>query len=116
MESSAFGSHSNVKLIVKTLWWFPVFISVIFSNYQAKLFQVFEGSVAIEFKQVCGSSIVGSFSMEGRRDLIRVTLQCKTFTAKCRPKMDKVALELEHIHDKEMALTTPTGEDYYSRQ
>ena len=48
--------------------------------------------------------------MEGIRDLIRLTLQCMTFPAKCRPKMDKVVLELEQIHEKEMALTTVMGE------
>ncbi|XWS07789.1 hypothetical protein CRYUN_Cryun41cG0020900 [Craigia yunnanensis] len=54
--------------------------------------------------------LVGSFTMEGIRDLIRLTLQCMTIPAKCRPKMDKVVLELEQIHEKEMALTTVMGE------
>ncbi|XWS66029.1 hypothetical protein CRYUN_Cryun05aG0165000 [Craigia yunnanensis] len=54
--------------------------------------------------------LVGSFTMGGMRDLIRLTIQCMTFPAKCRPKMDKIVLELEQIHDKEMALTTVMGE------
>ncbi|XVF23846.1 hypothetical protein REPUB_Repub13aG0074900 [Reevesia pubescens] len=54
--------------------------------------------------------LVGSFTMEGMRDLIKLTLQCMTFPARCRPKMDKVVLELEQIHDIEMALTTVMGE------
>ncbi|XP_021295807.1 putative serine/threonine-protein kinase [Herrania umbratica] len=54
--------------------------------------------------------LVGSFTMEGIRDMIRLTLQCMTFPAKCRPRMDKVVLLLEQIHEKEMALTTVMGE------
>ncbi|OMO58906.1 hypothetical protein CCACVL1_25264 [Corchorus capsularis] len=54
--------------------------------------------------------LVGSFTMEGIRDLIKLTLQCMSFPAKCRPKMDKVVLELQQIHEKEMALTTVMGE------
>lgn len=48
--------------------------------------------------------------MEGIRDMIRLTLQCMTFPANCRPRMDKVVLVLEQIHEKEMALTTVMGE------
>ncbi|EOY18228.1 Kinase superfamily protein isoform 3, partial [Theobroma cacao] len=54
--------------------------------------------------------LVGSFTMEGIRDMIRLTLQCMTFPANCRPRMDKVVLVLEQIHEKEMALTTVMGE------
>ncbi|XVF83615.1 hypothetical protein PTKIN_Ptkin16aG0503800 [Pterospermum kingtungense] len=54
--------------------------------------------------------LVGSFTMEGIKDMIRLTLQCMTFPGKSRPKMDKVVVELEQIHEKEMALTTVMGE------
>ncbi|XP_022747050.1 proline-rich receptor-like protein kinase PERK3 [Durio zibethinus] len=54
--------------------------------------------------------LAGSFTMEGIRDLIRLTLKCMTFPGKNRPKMEKVVHELEQIHEKEMALTTVMGE------
>ncbi|XVE52709.1 hypothetical protein DITRI_Ditri02bG0145000 [Diplodiscus trichospermus] len=54
--------------------------------------------------------LVGSFTMEGMRDMIRLTFECMKFPAKSRPKMVKVVVELEHIYDKEMALTTVMGE------
>lgn len=52
----------------------------------------------------------GSFTMEGMRDLIRLTLQCMSFPGKRRPKMATVVLELERIQEKEMAITTVMGE------
>ncbi|XVE69134.1 hypothetical protein DITRI_Ditri09bG0126400 [Diplodiscus trichospermus] len=54
--------------------------------------------------------LVGSFTVEGIRDLIRLTLKCLRFPAKWRPKMDRIVPELEQIHEKEMALTTVMGE------
>lgn len=54
--------------------------------------------------------LVGSFTTEGMKDLIRLTLQCMIFPGKRRPKMDMVVLELERIQEKEMAMTTVMGE------
>ncbi|KAK6913803.1 Serine-threonine/tyrosine-protein kinase, catalytic domain [Dillenia turbinata] len=54
--------------------------------------------------------IVGSFTMEGMTDLIRLTLQCMNFPEKGRPKMETVAVELDRILEKEMTLTTVMGE------
>lgn len=52
----------------------------------------------------------GRFTPDGMRDLIRLTLQCMSFPAKRRPKMETVMNELERIHQNEMALTTVMGE------
>lgn len=54
--------------------------------------------------------LVGNFTSEGMRDLIKLTLQCMRFPGKRRPKMDMVVFELERIQEKEMALTTVMGE------
>ncbi|XP_022749028.1 probable serine/threonine-protein kinase PBL2 [Durio zibethinus] len=54
--------------------------------------------------------LVGSFTMDGFRDLIRLTLKCMSFPGKRRPNMNKVVVELERIHEKEMELTTVMGE------
>ncbi|KAL6293211.1 hypothetical protein ACE6H2_001353 [Prunus campanulata] len=54
--------------------------------------------------------LVGSFTGEGMRDLIRLTLQCMSFPGRRRPKMELVVLELERIKEKEMAMTTVMGE------
>ncbi|KAH7513311.1 hypothetical protein FEM48_Zijuj12G0186600 [Ziziphus jujuba var. spinosa] len=52
----------------------------------------------------------GSFTAEGMRDLIRLTLQCMSFPGRRRPKMEMVVRELERIQEREMALTTIMGE------
>ncbi|KAJ9700088.1 hypothetical protein PVL29_005765 [Vitis rotundifolia] len=54
--------------------------------------------------------LIGSFTMEGMKDLIKLMLQCMSLSGKWQLKIEKVVLELERIHEKEMALTTGTGE------
>ncbi|KAG2727193.1 hypothetical protein I3843_01G142600 [Carya illinoinensis] len=54
--------------------------------------------------------LVGSFTAEGMRDLIRLTLQCVSFPGKRRPKMEMAVVELERIQEKEMTMTTVMGE------
>ncbi|PSS01489.1 Protein kinase [Actinidia chinensis var. chinensis] len=54
--------------------------------------------------------LVGSFTAEGMKDFIRLTLQCMSFPGKRRPKMEMIELELDRILEKEITLTTVTGE------
>ncbi|XWS53653.1 hypothetical protein CRYUN_Cryun10bG0019200 [Craigia yunnanensis] len=54
--------------------------------------------------------LVGSFTMDGIKDLIRLTLKCMSFPGKGRPNINMVVVELERIHEKEMELTTVMGE------
>ncbi|XVF66262.1 hypothetical protein PTKIN_Ptkin10aG0021000 [Pterospermum kingtungense] len=54
--------------------------------------------------------LVGSFTMDGIKDLIRLTLKCMSFPGKGRPNMNMVVAELERIHEKERELTTVMGE------
>ncbi|XVE82092.1 hypothetical protein DITRI_Ditri15bG0119100 [Diplodiscus trichospermus] len=54
--------------------------------------------------------LVGSFTMDGIRDLIKLTLKCMSFPGKGRPNMNMVVVELERIHEKERELTTVMGE------
>ena len=54
--------------------------------------------------------LVGSFTAEGMKDFIRLTLQCMRFPGKRRPKMEMIELELDRILEKEITLTTVTGE------
>ncbi|XVF38669.1 hypothetical protein REPUB_Repub20aG0122400 [Reevesia pubescens] len=54
--------------------------------------------------------LVGSFTMDGIKDLIKLTLKCMSFPGKGRPNMNMVVVELERIHEKEMGLTTVRGE------
>ncbi|GMI80087.1 hypothetical protein like AT3G26700 [Hibiscus trionum] len=54
--------------------------------------------------------LVGSFTMDGIKDLIKLTLKCMCFPGKRRPNMNMVLVELERIHEKEMELTTVRGE------
>ncbi|KAI4311181.1 hypothetical protein MLD38_036096 [Melastoma candidum] len=52
----------------------------------------------------------GTFTMEGLRDYIRLTILCLISPGTRRPKMDMVVFELERIQEKEMELTTVRGE------
>ena len=54
--------------------------------------------------------LFGSFTMEGMKDLIRLMLQCMSLSGKWQQRMETVVLELERIYEKEMTLTTGTGE------
>ncbi|XP_039058900.1 probable receptor-like protein kinase At5g38990 [Hibiscus syriacus] len=56
------------------------------------------------------SRLAGSFTMDGIRELIKLTLQCMSFPRKRRPDMNTVSVELERIHEKEMEMTTVRGE------
>ncbi|XP_077218908.1 putative serine/threonine-protein kinase At1g01540 isoform X2 [Tasmannia lanceolata] len=52
----------------------------------------------------------GSYTSEGMKDLIGLTIRCLNLTGKRRPKMDVVVSELDRIIDKERTLTTVMGE------
>ncbi|XP_027165685.1 probable serine/threonine-protein kinase PBL21 [Coffea eugenioides] len=54
--------------------------------------------------------LVGSFTEEGMRDLIRLMLRCMSFPGRLRPTMEMVAIELDQILEKEIMLTTVVGE------
>ncbi|KAA8527479.1 hypothetical protein F0562_034806 [Nyssa sinensis] len=54
--------------------------------------------------------LVGSFTAEGLKDFIRLTLQCMSFPRKQRPEMELVVLEIDRILEKEITLTTVMGE------
>ncbi|KAG8370001.1 hypothetical protein BUALT_Bualt14G0072200 [Buddleja alternifolia] len=54
--------------------------------------------------------LVGSFTAEGMRDLIRLMMKCMRFPGKERPRMENVVLELDQILDKEITRTTVMGE------
>lgn len=52
----------------------------------------------------------GTFTSEGMRDLISLTLRCLTLPRTQRLRMDYVVMELERILEMEVALTTVMGE------
>ena len=54
--------------------------------------------------------LVGSFTEEGMRDLIRLMLRCMSFPGRLRPTMEMGAIELDQILEKEIMLTTVAGE------
>ncbi|XP_050218525.1 probable serine/threonine-protein kinase PBL22 [Mercurialis annua] len=54
--------------------------------------------------------LMGNFTTDGIRDLIRLTLRCMSFPRIARPKMEMVVIELERLVEREMALTTVMGE------
>ncbi|XP_059632699.1 probable serine/threonine-protein kinase PBL3 isoform X2 [Cornus florida] len=49
--------------------------------------------------------LIGSFTSEGMKDFIRLTLRCMSFPGKRRPKMEMVVSELDQIQEKEINLT-----------
>ncbi|KAK4770433.1 hypothetical protein SAY87_030965 [Trapa incisa] len=68
----------------------------------------------VESRRKSGSLVdprmLGTFTAEGIRDFIRLTLLCVVLPGKQRPKMDAIVLELQRIREKEMAMTTVMGE------
>ncbi|KAK4405597.1 Receptor-like protein kinase THESEUS 1 [Sesamum angolense] len=54
--------------------------------------------------------LIGSFTAEGMRDLIRLMLKCMSFPGRERPRMGNLVVELDQILDKEMTRTTVMGE------
>uniref|UniRef100_A0A0D9V9Z6 non-specific serine/threonine protein kinase n=1 Tax=Leersia perrieri TaxID=77586 RepID=A0A0D9V9Z6_9ORYZ len=52
----------------------------------------------------------GSFTSEGMKELVMLTLQCVSPAARRRPKMRLIAAELDRILEKEMSLTTVMGD------
>ncbi|KAK4787447.1 hypothetical protein SAY86_011280 [Trapa natans] len=63
----------------------------------------------VESRRKSGSLVdprmLGTFTAEGIRDFIRLTLLCVVLPGKQRPKMDAIVLELQRIREKEMAMT-----------
>lgn len=54
--------------------------------------------------------LVGSYTAEGIKDFIRLTLRCMALPGKGRPNMEMVMFELDKILEKEIKLTTVMGE------
>lgn len=54
--------------------------------------------------------LIGSYTTEGMRDFIIVALQCMSFPGRIRPNMESIVTKLEQVLEKEMMLTTITGE------
>lgn len=61
--------------------------------------------------EVADPRLGGSFTSEGMKELVGLTLQCLSPSAvRRRPKMRLVAAELDRILEKEMTLTTVMGD------
>ncbi|MFQ6632650.1 hypothetical protein Gotur_009519 [Gossypium turneri] len=54
--------------------------------------------------------LVGSFTMAGIKDMIKLALKCMSFPGERRPDMNTVSIELERIRENEMEMTTVKGE------
>ncbi|KAK8671110.1 hypothetical protein V6N13_037718 [Hibiscus sabdariffa] len=67
----------------------------------------------LSYNEFVDRRLVGSFTMDGIKDLIKLTLKCMCFPGKRRLNMNMVLVELERIHEKEMELTTVRGEGHY---
>ncbi|XP_006645295.1 receptor-like protein kinase ANXUR2 [Oryza brachyantha] len=52
----------------------------------------------------------GSFTSEGMKELVGLTSQCLSTSARRRPRMRLIAAELDRILEKEMTLTTVMGD------
>jgi hypothetical protein len=60
--------------------------------------------------EVTDPRLGGSFTSEGMKELVGLTLQCVSTSARRRPKMRLIAAELDRILEKEMSLTTVMGD------
>ncbi|XP_052139247.1 probable leucine-rich repeat receptor-like protein kinase At5g49770 [Oryza glaberrima] len=60
--------------------------------------------------EVTDPRLGGSFTSEGMKELVGLTWQCVSTSARRRPKMRLIAAELDRILEKEMSLTTVMGD------
>ncbi|XP_033508180.1 proline-rich receptor-like protein kinase PERK3 isoform X1 [Nicotiana tomentosiformis] len=60
--------------------------------------------------QLVDHRLLGSFTAEVMRDLIKLALRCMSFPGRYRPTMETVVLDLERILEKEQMHTTVMGE------
>ncbi|PIN07505.1 Serine/threonine protein kinase [Handroanthus impetiginosus] len=54
--------------------------------------------------------LIGSFTEQGMRDLLKLTIKCMSFPGTNRPRMENVALELDQIREEEITRTIIMGE------
>lgn len=64
----------------------------------------------LDSNNIVDHRLVGSFTEEGMRDLIRLMLRCMSLPGRLRPTMEMVATELDQVLEKEIMLTTIVGE------
>ncbi|CAN1129695.1 Probable serine/threonine-protein kinase CST [Linum perenne] len=113
VESSG-GSFNELS----DVYSFGVFLLELITGHQAHQIQSLgsnEGLIQwvasrLSTNEFVDRRIVGSFTTDGMRDMIKLMLKCMSFPGKGRPKMEMVVIELERIREKEMALTTVMGE------
>nr|XP_009770679.1 PREDICTED: proline-rich receptor-like protein kinase PERK3 isoform X2 [Nicotiana sylvestris]XP_016464614.1 PREDICTED: proline-rich receptor-like protein kinase PERK3 isoform X2 [Nicotiana tabacum] len=60
--------------------------------------------------QLVDNRLLGSFTAEVMRDLIKLALRCMSFPGRYRPTIETVVLDLERILEKEQMHTTVMGE------
>ncbi|CAN0855886.1 Probable serine/threonine-protein kinase PBL22 [Linum grandiflorum] len=110
-SSGSFNEESDV-------YSFGVFLLELITGHQAQQIQSLgsnEGLIQwvasrLSRDEFVDRRIVGSFTTDGMRDMIKLMLKCMSFPGKGRPKMEMVVAELERIREEEMALTTVMGE------
>lgn len=54
--------------------------------------------------------LIGSFTEEGMRDLMKLMMRCTRFPGRERPRMESVVTELERILEHEVTRTTDMGD------
>ncbi|KAL3508065.1 hypothetical protein ACH5RR_033447 [Cinchona calisaya] len=64
----------------------------------------------LNLNDIVDHRLVGSYTTEGMRDMVRLTLQCTSLPGKLRPTMEMIAIELDQILEKEIMLTTIVSE------
>ncbi|KAH6769758.1 Protein kinase superfamily protein [Perilla frutescens var. hirtella] len=110
-----FGVHEDMSDVYSFGVFLLELISAKEAAYNREAFQ-HNGSIyqwvqdCLNLDQLIDQRLIGSFTAEGMRDLIKLMLKCMRFPGIERPRMENVVMELDQILENEMTRTTVMGE------
>lgn len=65
---------------------------------------------SLDLDEVIDQRLIGSFTEEGMRELMKLVMKCMRFPGRERPRMESVAMELDRVLEHEITRTTVIGD------
>ncbi|KAL3812850.1 hypothetical protein ACJIZ3_014118 [Penstemon smallii] len=108
----------NILNEMSDVYSFGIFILELISGKEANNKEAFGSNDTIfhwvqehlSLNDLIDHRLVGNFTAEGMRDVMKLMIKCISFPEKERPKMENVAMELDQILEMEITRTTVMGE------